>query len=111
MQAFASAVQDSGPAADYSRFHAAVARAQLTAWLAELAPTGQRFLVDISGPGARAAEVAACAGHTVLRVVEPGTPTRPLAGYDALGQVRAVAADGFGLEFLPNGCADRKSVV
>jgi hypothetical protein len=163
VQAIASAGQDTGPAADYSRFHAAVAHAQLINWLAELAPrrgveggssppredegpqgvwggaqsphagvggspprggmggaqppmpgvrgsppgpTEHRFLVDISGPGARAAEVAACAGHTVLRVVEPGTPAAPLVGYEATGRVRAVAADGFGLEFLADGCAD-----
>ena len=37
--AIATAVQDKGPAAErYSRFHAAVSRAQLLAWLAELAP-------------------------------------------------------------------------
>ena len=38
MQAIATAVQDTGPATDYSRFYAAVAHAQLTNWLAELAP-------------------------------------------------------------------------
>jgi hypothetical protein len=70
VQALASAVQDIGPAADYARFHDAVARAQLTHWLAELAPRPE-LLIDISG-SARAAEVARCAGHSVLRVVEPG---------------------------------------
>ena len=74
MQALASAVQDIGPAADYARFHDAVAHAQLTQWLAELAPRPE-LLIDISGPP-RAAQVAACAGHSVLRVVEPG----PAAG-------------------------------
>ena len=71
MQAIASGGQDTGPAADYTRFHDAVAHAQLTRWLAELAPRPE-LLIDISGPGARAAEVAALAGHSVLRVVEPG---------------------------------------
>jgi hypothetical protein len=122
VQAIASAAQGIGPA-DYSRFHAAVVRAQLTNWLAELAPRrgveggssplGQtelaelapRFLIDISGPGARAAETAACASHTVLRVVDPGTPA-PLADGEVSGRVGTVAADSSGLEFLADGCAD-----
>ena len=62
-----TAEQDTGPAEGYPRFHAAVALAQLTSWL----PGGRRLLIDISGPGARAAEVAACAGHSVLRVIDP----------------------------------------
>ena len=49
VQALASAVQDIGPAADYARFHDAVAHAQLTQWLAELAPRPE-LLIDISGP-------------------------------------------------------------
>jgi SAM-dependent methyltransferase len=99
VQASASAVRDTGPAADYARFHAAVARAQLKAWL----PSGQARIVDISGPGATAAEVAAAAGHTVLRVIGPGVRPPPAAGG---GTLRAVEADGFGLEFLADGCAD-----
>ena len=102
VQAIASAVQDTGPATDYSRFYAAVAQAQLTQWLAELAPTEP--IVDISGPAARAAEVAVNAGHTVLRVVEPGAPAPAVTGYGAAGP-RAVIADGTGLEFLADGCA------
>jgi hypothetical protein len=122
----ATAVQDKGPAAErYSRFHAAVSRAQLLSWLAELAPRrGVRggssplkqaglaelgtglHLIDVSGPGARAAEVAACAGNTVLQVVRPGTPPAPVGGYGATGRLRTVAADVSGLEFLPDGCAD-----
>ena len=66
----ASADQDAGPAADYPRFHAAVALAQLTNWL----PAAPQLLIDISGPGSRAAEVAARAGHSVLRVVDPEAP-------------------------------------
>ena len=73
--ASAGAEQDKGPAAGYPRFHAAVALAQLTSWL----PGGRRFLIDISGPGARAAEVAACAGHSVLRVIGPEMPVPPPA--------------------------------
>ena len=103
MQAIASAVQDTGPATDYSRFYAAVAQAQLTQWLAELAPPGQA-IVDISGPAARATEVAVNAGHSVLRVVEPGAPAPAVTGYEAAGP-RAVIADGNGLEFLADGCA------
>ena len=102
VQAIASAVQDIGPATDYSRFYAAVAQAQLTQWLAELAPTEP--IVDISGPAARAAEVAVNTGHTVLRVVEPGAPAPAVTGYGADGP-RAVIADGNGLEFLADGCA------
>jgi len=64
----AMAEQGTDPAADYPRFHAAVALAQLTSWL----PEAPQFLVDISGRGARAAEVAARAGHSVLRVIDPG---------------------------------------
>ena len=67
--------QDDGPADGYPRFYAAVALAQLTGWL----PGGKRFLIDISGPGARAAEVAACAGHSVLRVIDPQLPAGPSA--------------------------------
>jgi hypothetical protein len=139
VQASASAVRDTGPAADYERFRAAVARAQLKAWL----PSRQARIIDISGPSATAAETAACAGHTVLRVIGPGTqppsaqspaaqppaaqspaaqspaaqsraaqsraaqspvPPRPRA--PGRGPLRMVAADGWGLEFLADGCAD-----
>jgi hypothetical protein len=50
--------------------------------------------------------VAAGAGHTVLRVVEPGTPVAPVGGHGTTGRLRTVAADTSGLEFLPDGCAD-----
>ena len=105
MQAFASAAQDTGSAADYPRFHSAVAQAQLNAWLRDL--TAPNFLVDISGLKARAAEVAACAGHRVLRVVDPDSaPPAPAAGYETAGRLVPVTADATGLEFLPDGCAD-----
>jgi len=103
VQAIASAVQDTGPATDYSRFYAAVAQAQLTQWLAELAPTEP--IVDISGPAARAAEVAVNTGHTVLRVVEPGAPAPAVTGYGADGP-RAVIADGNGPGGLVLACVD-----
>jgi SAM-dependent methyltransferase len=113
-----TAEQDAGPADGYPRFHAAVARAQLTSWL----PAGRRFLVDISGPGARAAEVAACAGHSVLRVIDPQLPAQRSStglastglastglastGRAPGGRLCSVTADGTGLEFLADGCAD-----
>lgn len=119
MQASASAVRDADPAADYSRFLAAVARAQLSQWL----PGGHAMLIDISGPGAAAAETAARAGHTVLRIIEPrpaeprpagpGTAgpgpasvPAPGDGRKRAGRLRVVAADGCGLDFLADGCAD-----
>ena len=112
MQASASAVRDTDPAAQYPRFRAAVAHAQLSQWL----PGERALLIDISGPGARAAEVAARAGHTVVRLMEPGTRAAPAAGdggKDAArdgstsgGRLCAVAADGCRLDFLADGCAD-----
>jgi SAM-dependent methyltransferase len=114
------------PASDYPRFHEAVARAQLTSWL----PGGRRFLLDISGPGSRTAEVAVTAGHRVLRVIDPGdhgpsgragrvaadvrAADEPGAGgarvpldTRAAGTgVAAVAAEGNGLEFLPDDSFD-----
>jgi hypothetical protein len=116
----ASADQDAGPTADYPRFHAAVALAQLTNWL----PTSPQLLIDISGPGSRAAEVAVCAGHNVLRVIDPasqaeetspgppadlgrGSPGVPPQGTGTPpGRLVTVTAEGGGLEFLADGCAD-----
>jgi hypothetical protein len=59
----------------YWQFHEAVTRAQLSQWL----PSGRHLLVDVSGPRAPGAELAARAGHTVLRVIEGSvaTPTAP----------------------------------
>jgi SAM-dependent methyltransferase len=115
VQATASADADTGPAADYyPRFHAAVALAQLNNWL----PPSSRLLVDMSGPGSRAAEMAAYAGHRVLRVMDAAAlppeavpPQAPpaQARSGAAGsepRLRTVAADGTGLEFLADGCAD-----
>jgi hypothetical protein len=127
----ASAAQDAGPA-DYPRFHAAVALAQLTSWL----PPTPQLLIDISGPGSRAADVAVWAGHSVLRVIDPisapeaaspGPPAAfaggPLGGLGGesppiggspggrppgmgRGRMVTVTAEGGGLEFLADGCAD-----
>ena len=85
----------------YWQFHEAVTRAQLTEWL----PSGRHLLVDVSGPRAPGAELAARAGHTVLRVLEraesvsPGGPTEP-------GRIVPVIADSSRLTFLGDGCAD-----
>ena len=50
----------------YLLFHHAVAQAQLAAWL----PRGRRTIVDVSGPRGPGAELAARAGHRVLRVID-----------------------------------------
>jgi len=58
----------------YWQFHEEVTRAQLRAWL----PTGRHTLVDVSGPRGPGAELAAEAGHTVLRVIDGVPPGRGL---------------------------------
>jgi hypothetical protein len=109
-------VPDAVPA--YWRFHEAVTRARLLAWL----PPGQRLLVDVSGPQADNAKVAAMAGHHVIRVLddsEPLAPTVPLERTDgangSLGPglrlglglgFRTVIGDASRLDFLPDGCVD-----
>ena len=98
MQASAIAVADIR--SEYKRFHHAVAKAQLTAWL----PGGQRLLLDISGPDSRSARLAADAGHTVLRVTD--TSASPPTDHTKSGRLRVIAADGSGLDFLSAGCAD-----
>src|SRR5260370_41011738 len=57
----------------YWQFPEAVTRAQLTEWL----PTGRHPLVDVSGPRAPGAGLAAQAGHTVLPVLDGAPPGRP----------------------------------
>ena len=52
--ASATAVDDPGSLSPYWRFHQAVAEAQLASWL----PREGRLLVDISGPRAKAAQIA-----------------------------------------------------
>ena len=85
----------------YWQFHEAVTRAQLTQWL----PTGRHLLVDVSGPRAPGAELAAKAGHTVLRVMEPGRGGR-LPGPGLRERIIPVIADSSRLTFLGDGCAD-----
>ena len=91
----------------YRQFHDAVARAQLAAWL----PHGRHVIVDVSGPHAPGAELAAMAGHHVLRVIGPPTASQRTAdaarpserGNRASGKI---VADSSRLSFLPDGCAD-----
>ena len=94
----------------YWQFHDAVARAQLAAWL----PRGRHMIVDVSGPRAPWSELAAAAGHKVLRVIDvwPGHPREPKDGQmgSAGGGPEAsrakIRADSSQLSFLPDGCAD-----
>ena len=87
----------------YWQFHEAVTRAQVTEWL----PSGRHLLVDVSGPRAPGAELAARAGHTVLRVIDgagsvsPGRP-RPQTST----RIIPVVADASRLNFLADACAD-----
>jgi hypothetical protein len=110
----------------YWQFHAAVTRAQLTTWL----PPGRHLIVDVSGPRGPGAELAARAGHTVLRVLAPGGSggegfppgSGASEGYGAVvppgrrsggssprastGRIIPVIADSTRLSFLADGCAD-----
>jgi len=111
--ASATAVGDPESLSPYWRFHQAVAEAQLASWL----PRESRLLVDISGPRARSADIAASAGHTVLRVAGAAAPAGP--GGDTLlsvlpppvsragaGRVAWLTSDPASLSFLLDGCAD-----
>ncbi len=112
--ASATAVGDPGSLSPYWRFHQAVAEAQLTSWL----PRESRLLVDISGPRARAAGIAAAAGHTVLRIadtaatapVPPGEllalPLRPQIRPPRPGRLVRLVSDPGNLGFLSDRCAD-----
>ena len=103
MQYAASAITapDTDQLPAYWQFHDAVTRAQLTQWL----PTGRHLLVDVSGPRAPAAELAAKAGHTVVRVVDGVHQGRPL-GCTGPGSIVQVIADSSRLACLGDGCAD-----
>lgn len=103
MQYAASAIiaPDTDQLPVYWQFHEAVTRAQLTQWL----PTGRHLLVDVSGPRAPAAELAAKAGHTVLRVLDGTRQGRP-PDSPGPGKVVQVIADSSRLTFLGDGCAD-----
>jgi hypothetical protein len=113
----------------YWQFHDAVAQAQLLAWL----PRGRHTIVDVSGPRSPGGELAAMAGHAVLRVIDAATPASQRAagaawtdergtseegpppkaarparrrlkgGPEASGKIRA---DSSRLSFLPDECAD-----
>jgi hypothetical protein len=78
----------------YWQFHDAVTRAQLLEWL----PTGHHLLVDVSGPRAPAAELAARAGHTVVRVLDagPGHGAREVGGDGHPSQDRGDSQGGSG---------------
>jgi hypothetical protein len=104
-------IPDAVPA--YWRFHEAVIRARLVAWL----PPGQRLLVDVSGPNADSAKIAALAGHRVIRVVdEDETPdpmaplarsSRPDGAIGTLGgRLRTIVGDTATLDCLASECAD-----
>ena len=129
MQHAASAITapDTDQLPVYWQFHEAVARAQLTRWL----PSGRHLLVDVSGPRAPGAKLAAKAGHTVVRVIEssgdtlrapeaPGGPrgsggngfppgsggSRGVAPRGQHPRIIPVIADASRLTFLADGCAD-----
>ena len=103
MQHAASAITapDTGQLPAYWQFHEAVTRAQLTEWL----PTGRHLLVDVSGPRGPGAELAAKAGHTVLRVLDDARQERPRDRVGP-GKIVPVIADSSRLTFLGDGCAD-----
>ena len=94
----------------YWRFHEAVARARLVAWLPQPGQPGpdqhknqrERLIVDVSGPRADSAEIAAMAGHSVIRVLD-GEPEAPPA---RPGRLRTLIGDTAQLDFLPEACAD-----
>jgi hypothetical protein len=86
----------------YWQFHEAVTRAQLTEWL----PTGRHLLVDVSGPRGPGAELAAKAGHTVLRVLDGARPEQRPRKSAGPGRIVDVIADSSRLTFLGDGCAD-----
>ena len=82
----------------YWQFHDAVAQAQLLAWL----PRTPHVIVDVSGPRAPSAELAAMSGHKVVRVID-GSPASQRAAQAMIVRLRA---DSSGLSFLADGCAD-----
>jgi Methyltransferase domain len=90
----------------YWRYSEAVTRARLLAWL----PPGQRLLADVSGPHADSAEVAAKAGHHVIKVVDEYVPLAPTArssqAVGANGTLRTVVGDTATLGFLASESVD-----
>lgn len=79
----------------YWQFHDAVAQAQLLAWL----PRGRHVIVDVSGPRSPGGELAALAGHHVLKVLDPDVSLRET-------HATPLIADASRLSFLPDECAD-----
>jgi SAM-dependent methyltransferase len=112
VHASAIVVQGTNPAEAYVQFRAAVAQAQVTHWLTGLGAV----VIDISGPGTNAAELAADSGHSVLRVLPPGQcpPGKGQPGTSQPGTgrqrrhdgIRVITGDSSGLEFLADGSAD-----
>lgn len=102
MHASATATTGTDSAAVYTRFRAAVARAQVTHWLASLNSSAARStIIDISGPCTNAYDLAAERGHRVVRVVPPGEPA-----VTASQRMRIVTGEACGLEFVADECAD-----
>lgn len=105
----------SGSLAAYWRFHRAVARAQLVAWL----PAARKLLIDISGRSGSGAAQAAASGHDAVTAVPPyaGLPaarpadTAPPPTAMARpgcppGRLARVVAEPGTLAFLADSCAD-----
>jgi hypothetical protein len=112
----------------YWQFHDAVAQAQLLAWL----PRDRHMIVDVSGPRSPGGELAAMAGHHVLRVLDAGAewtdergtseegpppkaarPARRRRGggrggaqATSGGPEASLIGDSSRLSFLPDECAD-----
>jgi hypothetical protein len=85
----------------YWQFHDAVAQAQLLAWL----PRGQHVIVDVSGPRFPGGELAAMAGHRVLRVID-AVPGGAVDASPGPGSLTRLVGDSSRLDFLPDECAD-----
>jgi len=102
----------------YWQFHDAVAQAQLLAWL----PRDRHMIVDVSGPRSPGGELAAMAGHHVLRVLDAGADwtgergtseegSPPKAARPARRRLErrpgaSLIGDSSRLSFLPDDCAD-----
>jgi hypothetical protein len=93
----------------YWQFHDAVAQAQLLAWL----PRGRHVIVDVSGPRFPGGELAARAGHRVLRVIDAvpsgvidAVPSGVIDAKPGPGSLTRLVGDSSRLAFLPDACAD-----
>jgi len=84
----------------YWQFYDAVARVQLRQWL----PSGRHLLADVSGPRIPVADLAAQAGHKVIRVLDAAAPAVIPPG--PRGEIFPVTADASRLGFLADGCVD-----